>query len=128
MDQLPTEEVFERTPEVKAHARACVATHGEKGSRVLFLHNRKAGGTTVRKWLGEQQLCHGRFTAFVEESYVMNVTRLREPGTVFITALREPVSRVVSSYKFEGEGTFAEWVEKVGPRELVIRTLCLDYW
>jgi hypothetical protein len=113
LEPLPTDTVFNRTPEIKAAARACVAYYGERASRVFFLHNRKAGGTTVRKWLGEQQLCQKRFTAFVEESVVFNVSRLSEPGTVFITALREPVSRILSSYRFEGQGSFEEWVLKV---------------
>jgi hypothetical protein len=72
------------------------------------VHNRKAGGTTVRKWLGDQQICHNRFTSFVEESTVLNVSLLAAPGTVFVTAFRDPVGRIMSSYKFEGEGTFAE--------------------
>jgi len=113
LEAMPTDEVFERTPAMKLEARSCVEAYGDKAARVLFLHNRKAGGTTVRKWLGEQQLCAKKFTAFVEESNVMNVSRLREPGTIFVTALREPLSRIVSSYNFEGEGSFAEWVLKV---------------
>jgi hypothetical protein len=90
-----------------------VAHYGNKGARAVFLHNRKAGGTTIRKWLGHQQLCEKRFIGFVEEAMVFNVSRLAENGTVFVTALRDPISRIFSSYKFEGEGSFSFWVEKV---------------
>ena len=68
---------------------------------------------TLRHWLGKQQICHHRFTAFVEESSVFNVSRLAEPGTIFITALRDPLSRIVSSYIFEGSGSFSQWVSDV---------------
>jgi hypothetical protein len=83
-----------------------------RSDRVFFIHNRKAGGTTVRHFLGEQQHCRSPqlFRGFVEESTVFNVTRLKEPGTVFITVLREPI---ISSYHFEGKGSFGEWVAAV---------------
>jgi len=43
----------------------------------------------VRKWLGHQQIFQGRFTGFVEEATVFNVSRLCEQGTLFVTALRD---------------------------------------
>ena len=107
-EAIPTSPVPQRDAAAKQLARACVATHGHLGARAYFVHNRKAGGTTVRKWLGDQQICHNRFTSFVEESTVLNVSLLAAPGTVFVTAFRDPVGRIMSSYKFEGEGTFAE--------------------
>jgi hypothetical protein len=107
-EATPTSPVPHRDAAAKQTARACVASHGRLGARAYFVHNRKAGGTTVRKWLGDQQICHDRFTSFVEESMVFNVSRLAEPGTVFLTAVRDPVGRILSSYKFEGEGTFAQ--------------------
>jgi len=113
LESLPDFPVPVRSAQAKALARSCVHFHGENGARVYFLHNRKAGGTTVRKWLGYQQICQGRFTGFVEEATVFNVSRLCEQGTLFVTALRDPVSRIKSSYKFEGEGTFAQWLVKV---------------
>ena len=58
-------------------------------------------------------ICQRRFTAFVEEAQVFNVSRLDAPGTLFVTALRDPVRRIKSSYKFEGEGTFADYVHKL---------------
>ncbi len=45
-------------------------------SQVYFLHNRKAGGTAVRMWLGDQQICHNVFVGFVEEGLVFNASRL----------------------------------------------------
>ncbi len=56
-----------RTPEDKEEARNCVG-FGQESSRIYFFHNRKAGGTAIRSFLGEQQICRHRFTAFVEVS------------------------------------------------------------
>lgn len=84
-NELPTFAVPLRDARVKAKARACVSTYGDKAARSIFLHNRKAGGTTIRKWLGHQQICQHHFIGFVEEAMVMNVSRLSEKGTVFVT-------------------------------------------
>lgn len=97
----------------KTTARACVTTFGSQGARIIFLHNRKAGGTTMRRWLGQQQICHQRFVAFVEESNVFDATLLAERGTLFISVIRAPISRILSSYRFEGQGSFPEWAAKV---------------
>ena len=77
-----------------------------RSDRVFFIHNRKAGGTTVRHFLGEQQHCRSPqlFRGFVEESTVFNVTRLKEPGTVFITVLREPISRIIRTIILKERG------------------------
>ena len=107
---FPTSEVPRRSEERREAARRCVLAHGNRGARAFFIHNRKAGGTTIRKWLGGHQLCHNRFLGFVNEAEVMNVTRLAENGTLFVTALRRPVERILSSYKFEGEGPFSKYV------------------
>jgi hypothetical protein len=68
----------------------------------------------MRHWLGVQQICHHSFAAFVEESNVLNVTRFAEPGTIFVTALREPIARIMSSFVFEGSTkSFGAWVDEV---------------
>jgi hypothetical protein len=63
-------------------------------------------------------VCHKRFVGFVEESQIFNVSRLREPGTLFVTVLRDPIERILSSYAFEGQGTFDEWILKVQKERL----------
>ena len=76
-------------------------------TRLVFVHARKAGGTTTRQWLaskqcGRQGESPPKFTGFLSEGELVNVTRLSSPGTLWLTTMREPVARVVSQYFFEG--------------------------
>ena len=88
-------------------------------TRLVFIHARKAGGTTTRQYLAMKQCDRGRrgdgggagsggdgiahkFAGFLSEGELVNVTRLTEPATLWLTTLREPTSRVISSYFFEG--------------------------
>ena len=99
--------IVERDAEAKALARSCMRKDPGH-TRLVFVHARKAGGTTTRQWLALKQCDHGphrggaKFSGFLSEGEIVNVTRLAEPATIWLTTLREPVSRVISSYFFEG--------------------------
>jgi len=96
-------------------ARSCLQQFGSKGGRVYFLHNRKAGGTTLRRWLSHL-VCKGKCIGVVNERLLFPVSYLlssRSKGTVFLTALRDPIDRIKSLYLFAGSGRFTRWIRSV---------------
>lgn len=81
-------------------ARYCVAS---RIGRLYYQHLRKAGGTSMRSYLGSARCdFQPALPGLVQEMYAFNLQLLNEPGTLLVTALRHPVARVVSSYFFEG--------------------------
>lgn len=65
---------------------------------IHFLHMRKAGGTTIRMALRNSS------RLFISEGFTFNVSCLAEAGSmVHLTNLRDPVSRIVSHFYYEGQ-------------------------
>lgn len=63
-------------------------------SHVFLFHTRKAGGTSVRRWLHTEGIEHT-----VAEGYNLN---RRKDGELWITTIRDPVDRLWSSFTYEG--------------------------
>ena len=90
-----------RDDRAQACAQACE-------NRTLYLkHLRKAGGTSLRLMFGEF-VCRARRElaerALVNEARPFDVAMLgaRASAPVFVTCMREPIARILSSYWFEG--------------------------
>lgn len=72
-----------------------------KFSRIYFYHSRKAGGSSIHKYLGK-----------VADHYNIKLsynewTTMEEPGTYdnatfYVTHMREPIDRSISHFKFQG--------------------------
>lgn len=92
--------------------------------KVYFFHLRKAGGTSLRNYLGAYA-SEKQIPLEVDEGYSLNhAQRFNSmPRTLHITSLRHPIERIKSSYRFEGrwkqteanfrpetELAFAKWV------------------
>jgi len=68
---------------------------------IHFLHMRKAGGSTIHKAL-LPLFNSGRL--FRSEGFTFNITCLAEAGSMLhVTNLREPISRIVSHFYYEGQ-------------------------
>lgn len=69
--------------------------------RIVHQHMRKAGGTSVGYFLG-QHLRSTNVTKTEIEWYPLPTSMLDDPDTLVLTHLREPISRLLSAYLFEG--------------------------
>lgn len=69
-------------------------------NRIFFAHMRKAGGTTIRKYL--QRVAKKYELDFVVKEGTPADMPHPNSTTFYVTNLREPVSRLVSNYKYEG--------------------------
>jgi len=73
-----------------------------KYNKIYYQHSRKAAGTTLAFWLACVAKYHN-MTFETDEDWSFQRYRLdKEPNTFFVTSLREPISRILSSYKYEG--------------------------
>lgn len=72
--------------------------------QVFFMHMRKAGGTAVAKVLRQlyEALPEGTFRFALIEGPTFNTSCFDERSRVFVTTLRHPIDRIVSSYYYEG--------------------------
>ncbi|CAB9503201.1 expressed unknown protein [Seminavis robusta] len=83
---------------------------------IHLYHVRKAGGSTVRRYL-EKVAKHHKMKYSVNEGYCYRGNQKR-PKTLMITMVRDPLARAESSYWFEGEvnasnpHSFRDWVKK----------------
>jgi hypothetical protein len=68
-------------------------------SRVYFAHTRKAGGTTIRRFL-KQLAKHWKYELVVNEAAEQENPNRED--TLYVTNLRDPVDRIISDYKYEG--------------------------
>lgn len=69
----------------------------------FLYHMRKAGGTSLRRYLAEWAAHTGRSVDVVEGLTLGSTTPfLFETETVHLTSLREPIARLKSAYRFEG--------------------------
>lgn len=85
-----------------AHDTQCLR-QGE--GEVFFLHMRKAGGSNTRDLLvkvWEALPPESAFPFVLVEGPTMNVSCFDERSRVFITTLRDPIDRIISSYHYEG--------------------------
>lgn len=77
-------------------------------------HLRKAGGTNLRYWMGIEVAERTRLanssnpeapkpiSVYIQERMLFRHIMFSEHGTRYITAIRHPVARALSSYFFEG--------------------------
>ncbi len=73
---------------------------------IFLYHTRKAGGSTMRRWLRRVANKHN-LTLKVQEGYPLQESDFHNKSrTLYITTLRDPVERAISSYYFEGQ-----WLE-----------------
>lgn len=74
-------------------------------SHLHFHHMRKAGGSSLRTLLVNmakiQAIPHVLHIS-QSEGLTFNVTCFTEGPRVFLTSIRDPISRIISSYKYEG--------------------------
>ena len=77
--------------------------------RLYFAHTRKAGGSTLRTFLAQVAKTHG-WTWVVTEGKAAEAPVRND--TFYVTNLRAPVARILSSYKYEGRWLCKELVQK----------------
>ena len=91
--------------EAAAHlARGEAAAHDMANGGLFFQHVRKAGGTSVRDFLKHVGQLRN-MTVFEQEwgAFPASCIGMRA-DTYFVTAVREPVSRIVSEFDYAGGG------------------------
>lgn len=68
---------------------------------------RKAGGSTVRKFLErnrDRQSVYGSSVAIEWGTFPVPCFEIAPPGTLFVTALRDPIERAFSEFRYGGAG------------------------
>lgn len=76
------------------------ADDGTTFDRIVFLHMRKAGGTSVRNYLRNVAARH-KVPLKIMEGWTLVEKPGDVPNTLYVTHMREPVSRAISHYKYE---------------------------
>jgi hypothetical protein len=92
--------------------------------KTIFLyHSRKAGGSTLRRLL--QQVAQKHNVSFItKEGVVLEEEDMHQNQTLFVTSLRDPIDRIISSYWFEGR-----WPMKFPEENKTLATaLSFDEW
>lgn len=69
---------------------------------IFLYHTRKAGGSTLRVWLEKVARKHNLAFVVEEGTILSQQNPVFRDRTLYITALRDPVERVVSLYWYEG--------------------------
>lgn len=89
-----------RTPEDMTRSRACLS----QGEGYLYLlHMRKAGGSSMRRYMDDLLKVKPNYHLYVTEGDSFNVSCFHDQGEmVMLTTMRHPISRILSSYWFEG--------------------------
>jgi hypothetical protein len=73
---------------------------GEPINRIVFMHMRKAGGSSLRNYF--RRVARDNKLAFMaEEGYIAGEFPGNVSKTLYITHWREPIARAVSHYKYE---------------------------
>ena len=70
-------------------------------STMFLYHTRKSSGTTLRGWAKQMAKQQG-MKLIVQEGVVLDTSVFRNPTYLFVTSLRPPIDRILSSYVFEG--------------------------
>jgi hypothetical protein len=73
--------------------------NGHKINRIFFLHMRKAGGTTIRRYLLKVAK-HYNLTFEAREGKQTREIPM-DANTLYVTNVREPVERAISNYKYD---------------------------
>ena len=68
---------------------------------IFHLHAHKAGGTSLNRWVKLVAQEHNLTTNYLE-GWPMPRNFVKQPDTLYVTSLRDPVSRIQSSYVYEG--------------------------
>jgi hypothetical protein len=93
----------ERTDSMKENAQGCLS---QGQGRFLFLHMRKAGGTSIRECIRSLSYAYPKLLvghAYHSEGSTFKLTCLEAgENTVLVTCMRDPISRIISSYSYEG--------------------------
>ncbi|KAL7557099.1 hypothetical protein ACA910_009190 [Epithemia clementina (nom. ined.)] len=93
-----------------AASPACRPSWGKNPSqigRIYFAHTRKAGGSYLRRFLSHASKLHN-WTFQAKEGQPVEA---RRQDTLYVTALRHPIQRAISHYKYEGRWTCPEMVK-----------------
>ncbi|KAL3816243.1 hypothetical protein ACHAXA_002189 [Cyclostephanos tholiformis] len=94
-----------RTPSCRPHFDLALPdgnwTSSIKFKRLYFYHSRKAGGTNLKQYFRKVAKHHG--LDFHSDEYVVaEDPGSHEDATFYVTNLREPLSRSISHFKYEG--------------------------
>jgi len=96
--------------------------HSNRYDTIFFYHTRKSGGTTIRDWLKRVANKYD-LQLIVKEGHVVR-DEIFNNHTVYITILRDPIERSISSYWFEGR-----WKQKCqGKCRTDDKALSLQEW
>ena len=78
------------------------ARNGTKFKRIYFYHARKAGGSSVNKYLAKVADHYGVELKYTEWSEMEEPGTHDDAATFYVTHLREPVERAISHFKYQG--------------------------
>ncbi|KAL7526184.1 hypothetical protein ACHAWF_001667 [Thalassiosira exigua] len=73
-----------------------------KFKRIYFYHARKAGGSTMHKYLSKVSSKYGILLHAVEWSAMEEPGTFQDDATFYVTHLRAPVDRSISHFKYQG--------------------------
>jgi hypothetical protein len=100
-DEIMHETETKMKSQGKEISPACGLREGNgRIDRIVFLHMRKAGGTTIWSYLRDVAEKHA-ITLESYEGLSPPSPQERDPSTLFVTHIRDPVARVISHYKYE---------------------------
>jgi hypothetical protein len=95
-----TKRALSMSPACKFHHRRGVGLEGSQIRRIVFVHMRKAGGTTFWSYLKNVAKTY-KLVLQTYEGLRPPLSDTMDNSTLFITHIREPSSRVLSHYKYE---------------------------
>jgi len=81
-----------------------------KFKRIYFYHARKAGGSSMHKYLSKVANHYGLELMAVEWSGMEEPGTYDDGATFYVTHLREPVDRSISQFKYQGRWSCADLV------------------
>mmetsp|Transcript_19648 Transcript_19648/g.75387 ORF Transcript_19648/g.75387 Transcript_19648/m.75387 type:complete len:349 (+) Transcript_19648:41-1087(+) len=87
--------------------------------RVVHLHVRKSGGGELRRWMIESGLYSEDGDSCELGNSAFDPTSCFDPDTIYLTTIRDPVSRFESDFNWEGPngsepGAADQWAERLG--------------
>lgn len=89
-----------RAPQLRQRAQRAAAT-GQGKLQMMLYHVRKAGGTSLRTVLVNSASKRPGVSFRMLEGLSMDLSAFHHPSSVFITHLREPISRIASSFRYD---------------------------